>query len=121
MGFGSLVFAFANPSGRACSKRSIVGASFLSLFCLTGIGLVIYQHFIAAAQSSCTFSKAEKLVIWSQLDQLLPSVFQVTASCADAALAKLLGVPYELASGMLFLALLTYSLINLRQFIFKVH
>lgn len=115
MGFVALTFALFQSAAPKAPKYFIVGSCLLAGLCALGLGLVGYQHFIASAQSSCIFSKAEKLVIWSQLDQVLPSVFQVTASCADAALAKLLGVPYELASGALFLALLTFILFKLRN------
>ncbi len=81
-----------------------------ALFGLGGFGLALYQFLVASKQQSCSFSQAEKFVMWTGLDQLIPSVFQVTASCADAALAKLLGIPYELASGALFAVLAVLAL-----------
>jgi protein dithiol:quinone oxidoreductase len=87
----------------------------LAAFCVAafgfaGLGLALYQLLVASKQQSCSFSQAEKFVMWTKLDQLIPSVFQVTASCADAALAKLMGIPYELASGILFAALTVWAL-----------
>jgi protein dithiol:quinone oxidoreductase len=81
-----------------------------ALFGLGGAGLALYQLLVASKQQSCSFSQAEKFVIWTRLDQLIPSVFQVTASCADAALAKLMGIPYELASGVLFAGITVWAL-----------
>jgi protein dithiol:quinone oxidoreductase len=72
---------------------------------VSGLGLAIYQNRVAAFQTSCNFSVAEKFVMWTGLDELIPTLFQITASCADAAMNKLLGLPYELASACLFLAL----------------
>ncbi len=91
------------------SKPMRVGILLAGISCLGGLGFALYQHFVAAKQQSCSFSQAEKFVIWTGLDEMLPSVFQVTASCADAALAKLMGIPYELASGALFALLAAWA------------
>jgi protein dithiol:quinone oxidoreductase len=86
-------------------------ASFVvGLLSISGLGVALYQFFVASKQQSCSFSQAEKFVMWTGLDELFPSLFQVTASCADAALAKLAGIPYELASGALFLALSVWAI-----------
>jgi protein dithiol:quinone oxidoreductase len=83
------------------------GTLVATLLSTVGLGVALYQLFVASKQQSCSFSQAEKLVMWTGLDERFPKLFQVTASCADAALAKLMGVPYELASGCLF-AVLTF-------------
>ncbi len=80
-----------------------------------GLSLAIYQNRVAAFQTSCNFSVAEKFVMWTGLDERLPSLFQVTASCADAAANKLLGLPYELASACLFLAIAIISIQVIRK------
>jgi disulfide bond formation protein DsbB len=43
---------------------------------------------------SCNLTLADKIVSGIGLDKLLPAVFEVRASCADAAV-DLLHVPYE--------------------------
>jgi disulfide bond formation protein DsbB len=73
----------------------------LLLLCAAGITAALWQHFVAAASSSCNLTLADRIVSGLQLDALLPSVFQATASCADAAV-DLLGLPYEFWSLGLF-------------------
>jgi protein dithiol:quinone oxidoreductase len=86
----------------------------IALLGLGGFGIALYQFLVASKQQSCSFSQAEKFVIWTKLDELVPSVFQVTASCADAALAKLMGIPYELASGTFFAVLIVWAFLIFR-------
>ena len=70
-----------------------------------GIGAALWQHFRAAASASCNLTLADKIVNGAlQLDSLLPEVFAVRASCADAAV-NLLGVPYDFWSLALFTAM----------------
>ena len=71
------------------------------LLALCGISAALYQHFVAAASSSCNLSLAEKIMSATGLDQALPDVFAPWASCADAAV-RLLGLPYEFYSLTLF-------------------
>lgn len=74
--------------------------------CLSGAGLAaaLWQHFVAAASSSCQLTLADRIVSGLRLDAWAPDVFAPRASCADAAV-DLLGVPYEFWSGALFVAL----------------
>lgn len=58
-----------------------------------------YQHTVAAKQFSCSFTWADRTLMALQLDQWLPSVFRVGATCADAAKSTLLGLPYEVWGG----------------------
>jgi protein dithiol:quinone oxidoreductase len=67
----------------------------------SGIAAALWQHFVAAASASCNLTLADRIVSGLQLDALLPSVFQATASCAEAAV-DLIGVPYEFWSLALF-------------------
>ena len=59
-----------------------------------GIAAALYQHFVAAKSASCNLTLADKIVSGLGLDKALPPVFEVNASCADAAV-DLLHVPYE--------------------------
>jgi disulfide bond formation protein DsbB len=72
---------------------------------LSGAGLAaaLWQHFVAAASSSCRLTLAERIVSGLRLDAFAPEVFAPRASCADAAV-DLLGVPYEFWSAALFVS-----------------
>jgi protein dithiol:quinone oxidoreductase len=76
----------------------------LLLLCGCGIAASLWQHFVAAASNSCNLTLADRIISGLQLDALLPSVFQATASCADAAV-DLAGIPYEFWSLALFVAI----------------
>jgi disulfide bond formation protein DsbB len=76
----------------------------LLLLASCGTAAALWQHFVAAVGTSCNLTLADRIVSGLQLDALLPSVFQATASCADAAV-NLLGVPYEFWSLGLFAAI----------------
>lgn len=71
------------------------------LAALAGIAAALYQHFVAAKSTSCNLTLADKIVSGIGLDKLLPAVFEVKASCADAAV-DLLHMPYEFWSLGLF-------------------
>ncbi|MGL6110106.1 MAG: disulfide bond formation protein B [Rubrivivax sp.] len=79
-----------------------LSSSFMLLFGLCGVAAALWQHFVAAASSSCKLTLAERIISGLQLDSVLPAVFQPLASCADAAV-NLLGVPYEFWSLALFM------------------
>ncbi len=86
-----------------------------ALLCAGGVAMAGYQHWVAQYQSSCSYSSAEKAVRATGLDQLLPWIFDITATCADAAKANLGGIPYELASGALLLALCVSALLIMKS------
>ena len=83
-----LLLAGAFVPGRAVF---VVGAV---AFALAGIVTALYQHFIAAKSSSCNLTMADKIISGLGLDKALPAMFEVKASCADAAV-DMLHVPYE--------------------------
>lgn len=68
-----------------------------------GLAAALWQHFVAAATSSCKLTLADRIVSGLGLDAWAPEVFAPRASCADAAV-DLLGLPYEFWSAGLFLA-----------------
>jgi disulfide bond formation protein DsbB len=84
---------------RRTAKRVVGGA--VVLLAIEGIVAALWQHFVAAASSSCNLTFADRVMSSLQLDALLPEVFQARASCADAAV-KLAGIPYEFYSLVLF-------------------
>lgn len=82
-----------------------VSAGLGLLLALSGAAAALWQHFVAAASASCDLTLADKIVSrWLHLDTALPAVFEARASCADAAV-NLFGVPYDLWSLALFVAL----------------
>ncbi len=83
-----LLLAGAFVPGRAVF---VVGAV---AFALAGIVTALYQHFVAAKSSSCNLTMADKIISGLGLDKAAPAMFEVKASCADAAV-DMLHVPYE--------------------------
>lgn len=83
-------------------RIAFVGLAVLAA--LAGIAAALYQHFVAAKSTSCNLTLADKIVSGIGLDKLLPPVFEVKASCADAAV-NLLHLPYEFWSLGLFVVL----------------
>jgi protein dithiol:quinone oxidoreductase len=67
----------------------------------SGVAAAWWQHFVAAKSSSCALTLADKIVGGLGLDTRWPEIFEVRASCADAAV-DLLGVPFEFWSMALF-------------------
>jgi len=92
-----LVIALAGALGlprRMIRYRIVVGALVLIL-ALLGVAAAAWQHFVAAKSNACDLTLAYKIVGMDlHLDQLLPSVFEPRATCADAAV-NLLGIPYD--------------------------
>lgn len=84
-----------------------------ALAALAGIAAALYQHFVAAKSTSCNLTLADKIVSGIGLDKLLPPVFEVKASCADAAV-DLLHMPYEFWSLGLFVVVLVGAVGALR-------
>lgn len=76
-------------------------AAGIALMAAAGIAAALWQHFVAAASSSCNLTLADKIVSGIGLDGWAPEVFAPRASCAEAAV-NLLGVPYEFWSLALF-------------------
>lgn len=89
-----VVAAFARGA-----RRPLAGAAVV----LAGLGIVsaIYQNVVASKQFSCDLTFADRIIGTLGLESLAPALFQVTASCADAAVA-LFGVPFEFWSLLLF-------------------
>ncbi len=80
--------------------RRVAGAAVL-LLAACGVAAALWQHFVAAASSSCKLTLADRIISGIGLDSWWPEVFGVFASCADAKV-NLLGLPYEFFSGALF-------------------
>jgi disulfide bond formation protein DsbB len=99
VGIGLVALLGLAWDGTLLARRAV--PLLLLLLCGCGIASALWQHFVAAASVSCNLTLADRVLSASQLDQLLPEVFQPRATCADAAV-DLLGVPYEFWSLALF-------------------
>jgi len=86
------------PARGACALAS-VGVLALAL---GGVAAAVFQHEVAAKDASCAFTMADRFLSATGLETAVPFLFQVTATCMDAAQARLLGLSYELWSGALF-------------------
>lgn len=95
----------------------LLGGGLALLLALCGVASALWQHFKAAASASCNLTLADKIVSgFLHLDRWAPAVFEVRASCADAAV-NLLGVPYDFWALGLFavIAVLALSAMRGRQ------
>lgn len=81
-----------------------LAAAGVMLLALLGAAAALWQHFVAARSQSCDLTLADRIVSGLSIDRLLPDVFAVRASCAEAAV-DLLGVPYEFWSLALYAVL----------------
>jgi protein dithiol:quinone oxidoreductase len=96
------------------SRALRVALSGLALvLALLGAASAIYQHVVAAKLASCNLTLADKIITALGIESLLPELFQVSATCADAAVS-VLGVPFEYWSLALFalLALVAVSVLG---------
>jgi disulfide bond formation protein DsbB len=86
----------------ACRRplRTLLAGSVAAL-ALAGATAAVYQHVVAAKQYSCNLTFADTVITALGVERLWPAVFQVTATCADAAVS-VLGVPFEYWSLALF-------------------
>ncbi len=120
LGLAALAAAFW-PRKRASFGASLTAqparvlAWFSVVLAVLGIGVATYQATVAASQVSCNLTAAHKFISATGLDELAPEVFKVRASCAEAAASKLLGIPYEVASGLFFFIVLIWLLLAIRQ------
>ncbi|HEY2929713.1 disulfide bond formation protein B [Piscinibacter sp.] len=96
----------------AATHKAFAGGALL--FALLGGAAAIYQHVVAAQQASCNLTLADRIINALGLESLVPALFQVTATCADAAVS-VFGVPFEYWSLALFTLLALMALWALTQ------
>jgi disulfide bond formation protein DsbB len=83
----------------AALRRAAAALTVLLAGC--GIASAIWQNAVAAKSFSCNLTFADTVISALGLESLSPALFQVTASCAEAAVS-LLGIPFEFWSLALF-------------------
>lgn len=94
-------------------RRGALGL--LLLLALAGLASAYYQHDVASKLASCDMTLADRVITALDLETLWPDVFMITASCAEAAAYRLLGLPYELWSALLFGLILVAAALGLRR------
>jgi disulfide bond formation protein DsbB len=104
-GLGALI---ASRMARATS------AGLALLLALLGAAAALWQHYAAAKSASCNLTLADRIVGALGLESLAPDLFQVRASCADAAVS-IAGVPFEFWSLALYVLLALGAVVVLRQ------
>ncbi len=77
-------------------------AGVVLLLAAGGVAAAVYQHEVASKQYSCALTFADQVLTTLGIEKLWPAVFQVTATCAEAAVS-VLGVPFEYWSLALYL------------------
>jgi disulfide bond formation protein DsbB len=97
-----LALVGAGLAGIAPRAAPAAGAVAVLALAVGGVVAAWHQHTVAAKQLSCAFTWADRTLMSLQLDALWPSLFRVGATCADAAQALLLGLPFEAWSGVWF-------------------
>jgi len=95
--------AVAAPVG-----RTLVTAGVLVLAAL-GASAAVWQHAVAAKSSSCNLTFADKVLTALRVESIAPWLFEVKATCADAAVS-VLGLPYEYWSLALFVLVVMAAL-----------
>lgn len=76
-------------------------AALLVPLAASGVAAALWQHYVAAHSTSCALTFADRVITALGVDERWPEIFQVRASCADAAI-DLAGVPFEFWSLALF-------------------
>ena len=102
IGVALVAFAGAVAARRVPRAGPAAAGVVLLALAIGGVTAAWYQHTVAARQLSCAFTWADRTLMALPLDAWLPSVFRVGATCADAARATLLGLPYEVWAGAWF-------------------
>jgi protein dithiol:quinone oxidoreductase len=110
------VIALACVLGLAWRSKAgrLASAALVLLLADAGAAAALWQHFVAAKSPSCDLTLADRIVSGASLDKLLPDVFAVRGSCAEAAV-DLLGMPYELWSLALFVVIGAAAVVLLVQ------
>ncbi|MEH0164627.1 disulfide bond formation protein B [Paucibacter sp. JuS9] len=85
------------------------------LLAIGGLVSAWYQHEVASQMESCKLTVADKILTFFGVEELWPKVFMVTASCAEAAAYRLLGLPYEIWSGALYGLLIALAVLAFKS------
>ena len=103
----AIVCIVAALAGAPAVRKTLAGIALL--LAAAGAAAAVWQHVVAAKSSSCNLTLADKVLTALHVEAIAPWLFEVRATCADAAVA-LLGVSYEFWSLALFVLLALASL-----------
>lgn len=87
----------------ARGPRTLLTSGALVLATL-GVATAVWQHEVASKSQSCNLTLADRIITALRADTMAPFLFEVKASCADAAVT-MLGLPYEYWALVLFVLL----------------
>lgn len=106
-----VIGAFALLGWLLRGKRALRQAALVLVLvlCAAGLTAAVFQHEVASQTATCAMGLADRIVMALNLEELWPAVFMITANCAEAAAYRLLGLPYEVWSGLLFAAFAALS------------
>lgn len=112
-----LTGTFALVGWLAQATRALRQAALVAVLvlCAAGLTAAVFQHEVASQSASCAMGLADTIVTALNLEELWPSVFMITANCAEAAAYRLLGLPYEVWSGLLFASMAALGLVVLNK------
>ncbi len=113
-----LVIGAVSLLGWLVSAKRVLRQSALVLvlmLCAAGLTAAVFQHEVASQSATCAMGLADNIVTALGLEELWPSVFMITANCAEAAAYRLIGLPYEVWSGLLFATFAAIGLWVLNQ------
>ena len=97
---GAVGLLMRRPLNRQWAVR--VTALPVVLLALGGLVAATYQHEVAAQSESCAMGAADRIIQFFDLEERAPKLFMITANCSEAGAYRLLGLPYEIWSGLLF-------------------
>lgn len=95
--------------GKPRPMQTVAALGVLAL-ALGGLASAVFQHRVAALDASCALTLADRFLMATGLETAVPWLFQVTATCMDAAGYRLLGLGFEVWSGALFALLAAVAL-----------
>ena len=113
LGFVSGLGWLLGLQGRMKSLR-LLSLGLVTALAVAGVAAAVWQHEVAAQSARCNMTLADQLVMALHLDEALPAVFMATAGCNEAAAYRLLGLPYEVWSGLLYTVQALAALWSLR-------
>ncbi len=94
---------------RRARRPHFLATLVISFLAVLGAASAFWQQVFAAKSSSCHRTAADIIVGFTQLDVVLPEIFQARASCADASVS-VLGVPYAIWSLIAFVIVASVAL-----------
>jgi len=107
------LFALLGLAWRGSAGNRVAG-TFSLLLAAAGLAAALWQHFVAAKGASCNLTLADRIMNATDLNAMLPGVFEARASCADAAV-PLLGVAYDFWSAAGFAIIAILMIVALRR------